>query len=91
MKKIIAVKIEGNPYCTQVYDVLYKLKAEFPAIEIDIIDEKLQPERAKVFEEKYRYLPAMFIDGKKVYESHPGESYEECFSKVQKVFQSAVQ
>ena len=80
MKKITAVKIEGNPYCTQVYDVLYKLKDEFSNVEIDIIDKKLQPERAKVFEPKYRYLPCMFIDDKKVYESHPGESYEECFS-----------
>ena len=38
----------------------------------------------------YYYVPTMYVDGKKIYEAHPGESYDECFSNVKKVFEVAL-
>lgn len=89
MKKITVIKLEGDPYCTQMKDVIDRLKVEFPKAEIEVIDKKIDPERAASFG-TFEYVPCLFIEGKKVYESHPGESYEDCIESVRKVFQSAV-
>ena len=90
MKKIVLIKIQGCPYCAQAYKAIDELKAEnknFSAAEIEIIDENLQPELAEKFSDYY-YVPSMFVDGKKIYEAHPGETYEECLANVRKVFQA---
>ena len=39
---------------------------------------------------KWGNKPTLFVDGKKIYEAHPGETYEECLANVRKVFQAAV-
>ena len=91
MKKIVLLKIQGCPYCAQAYKAIDELKAEnknFSAAEIEIIDENLQPELAEKFSDYY-YVPSMFVDGKKIYEAHPGETYSECLANVRKVFQAA--
>ena len=31
----------------------------------------------------------MYVDGKKIYEARPGESYDECFANVKGVFDIA--
>ncbi len=93
MKKITMLKIEGCPYCEQAYKAIEKIKAsnkEFAAVEVEIIDENLQPELASKYGKDYYYVPSMFVEDKKIYEAHPGESYDECFANVQKVFQAAV-
>ena len=87
---ISVIKIEGDPYCTQAYDVIERLKKDFPTVEVEVIDAKIQSELAEKFADDYRYVPTIFIEGKKVYESHPGESFEECFESFKKVFESAV-
>ncbi len=91
MKKIVLIKIQGCPYCEQAYKAIDELKSEnknFSAAEVEIVDENLQPELAEKFSDYY-YVPSMFVDGKKIYEAHPGESYEECLENVRKVFQAA--
>ena len=91
MKKIVLLKIQGCPYCAQAYKAIDQLKAEdknFSAAEIEIIDENTQPELAEKFSDYY-YVPSMYVDGKKIYEAHPGETYEECLANVRKVFQAA--
>ena len=92
MKKIVLIKIQGCPYCEQAYKAVAELKTEdkkFSALEIEIIDENLQAEIAEKFTDYY-YVPSMFIDNKKIYEAHPGESYSECLANVRKVFQAAI-
>ena len=92
MKKIIVIKMQGCPYCEQAYKAIKEVKSEnknFAAAEIEFIDENLQLEIAEKFIDYY-YVPSMFVDGKKIYEAHPGESYAECLENVKKVFQAAV-
>lgn len=92
MKKIVLLKIQGCPYCEQAYKAIDELKAEnknFSVAEIEIIDENLQSELAEKFSDYY-YVPSMFVDGKKIYEAHPGETYAECLENVRKVFQAAI-
>lgn len=92
MKKIILIKMQGCPYCEQAYKAIAELKAEdknFAAIEIEMIDENLQAESAEKFSDYY-YVPSMYVDNKKIYEAHPGESYSECLANVRKVFRAAM-
>jgi glutaredoxin len=89
LKKITVIKLEGDPYCTQMKDILERMKVEFPKADIEVIDKKINPELAASFGQ-FEYVPCLFIEGKKVYESHPGDSYEDSIEAVRKVFQSAV-
>ncbi|MBR1646465.1 MAG: glutaredoxin [Selenomonadaceae bacterium] len=88
MKKITLIKIQGCPYCAAAFKAIDELKKIFPAAEIDIVDENLEPSRAEKFTDYY-YVPTMYVDGEKIYEAHPGESYDECFTNVKKVFEVA--
>ena len=93
MKKITLIKMQGCPYCAQAFAAIKELKAEYPEfanIEVDTIDKHEDIDRAKNFVDKYYYVPSMFIDGKKIYEAQPGESYGECLINVKKVFRAAV-
>ena len=93
MKKITLLKIEGCPYCKQAFKAIEQLKAEnenFAKIEIEIIDIKKQAELAKKFDKDYYYVPSIFVENKKLYEAYPGETFEECFENLQRVFQAVV-
>ena len=88
MKPIQLIKINGCPYCAAGFKAIDELKKNFPPATIDIVDEKLEPSRAAKFTDYY-YVPTMYVDGRKVYEAHPGETYGECFANVKKVFEVA--
>ena len=92
MKKIIFLYLNGCPYCKNAFKAIDELKAtdkKFSELEIETVEEETQSERAKEFAEFYYYVPSMFVDGKKIYEAQPGESYEECRESVKKVFAAA--
>lgn len=89
MKKITMIKLEGCPYCAAAYRAIDELKKDYPTAELEIIDENYQPKLAEQFTDYY-YVPSMYVDGKKIYEAHPGESYDECFANVKKVFEAAL-
>ena len=88
MKKITMIKIEGCPYCAAAFKAIDAVKKNYPPVELEVIDENLQPKLAERFSDYY-YVPTMYVDDKKVYEAHPGESYDECLANVQKVFEVA--
>ena len=90
MKIITMIKIEGCPYCATAFKAIERLKSDeaYAAARIDVVDENAQPERAAHFTDYY-YVPTMYVEGKKIYEAHPGESPEECFANVRKVFEVA--
>ena len=88
MKKITLIKIQGCPYCAAAFKAIDELKKFFPPVTIDVVDENLEPSRAEKFTDYY-YVPTMYVDDKKIYEAHPGESYDECFANVKKVFEAA--
>lgn len=89
MKKLTIIKIEGDPYCAQIRDILDKLTFEYPKVEVEVIDSKIQPEAIEKFKGKYRHVPTIFSDGEKFYESHPGESFEDCFEGFKQAFKAA--
>lgn len=89
MKKITMIKIEGCPYCAAAFKAIDELKKNYAA-ELEVIDENFQPQLAEKFTDYY-YVPTMYVDGKKIYEAHPGESYDECFANVKKVFEVAAE
>ena len=91
MKKITLIKMEGCPYCKQAFKAIEQLKAQnenFANIEIEIIDN--YSDSAEPFKQDYYYVPSVFVENKKLYEAQPGESYEECFVNLQRVFQAVV-
>lgn len=88
MKKITLIKIEGCPYCAAAFRAIDALKKNYPALELEVLDENFQPELAGKFTDYY-YVPTMYVDGAKIYEAHPGETYDECFANVKKVFEAA--
>ena len=93
MKKVTLIRLDGCPYCENAFKAIESLKKsrpEFQQIEIESIEENQQSNLAKPFASQYYYVPSMFVNGKKIYEAHPGESYEECFSNVTKVFEIAM-
>lgn len=94
MKEIIFMSMQGCPYCRNAKKAIAELKEEnekFSELKISEIDENEQPEQAKKFAKFYYYVPTMFVDGEKIYEAHPGESYEECRKNIAKVFSAAVE
>lgn len=86
MKKITMLVIQDCPYCAQAKKAIAEVN---PNAAIEIIDENLQPELASKYGKDYYYVPSMFVDDRKIYEAHPGESYEECLANVKKVFEVA--
>lgn len=91
MKTITLIKIDGCPYCAAAFRAIEELAAtndDYATTEIEIIDNNTQPELAGKFTDYY-YVPTMYVGGKKIYEAHPGESYDECFANVKKVFEAA--
>ena len=88
MKKITLIKMTGCPYCAAAFKAIDELKKNYPPIELEVIDKYLQANLAEKFTDYY-YVPSMYVDGKKIYEARPGESYDECFANVKGVFDIA--
>ena len=93
MKKITVLYMDGCPYCrnaARAMDELEKAYSAYEAVPVEWIEETREKERALPFAKDYYYVPSMFVDGVKLYEAKPGESYEECKRFVEAVFQAAV-
>ncbi len=91
VKKITAFYLEGCPYCKQAREAVKELSNEsekYSSVKIEWVEENQNPEISKQYD--YYYVPAMFVDGVKVYESHRGEKYEECKENVRRVFEGAL-
>lgn len=85
MKTLTMFVTSWCPYCRQALSIMDKLRKENPKyqdIEINIIDEELEPEIADSY--NYYYVPTYFIDNEKL---HEGAASEEI---VKKVFEKAI-
>lgn len=90
-KEVVYLSMVGCPYCRTADKVMEELKQEKPEynnIRITKLED-MSPEAQK-YGKDYYYVPSMFVDGKKIYEAHPGETAEECREMVRKVFEAAV-
>lgn len=92
MKKITVLHLDSCPYCHNAKRAMEELTAaspEYAKLDVEWIEESRQPDLAQPFAKDYYYVPSIFIDGRKVYEAHPGESYEECRDAVEQAFKTA--
>ena len=91
MKKITAFYLEGCPYCRQAREALKELMNEnenYSKVSLEWIEENQHPEISEKFD--YYYVPSMFIDDKKIYEAHRGESFDECKENIKRVLETAI-
>lgn len=91
MKKIVMIEIPGCPYCAKARKAVEELKSEekYASVTVEEIDEVLQPEQAKPYGKDYYYVPSLFIEGKKVFETQPGMDYDTIYAAVKEVFEQA--
>ena len=85
MKKLTLFYLESCPYCDNARKALRELgeeKAEYAAAEIEWIEESRRPSLAQSYD--YYYVPTVFLDREKLYEAHPGESFEACKDELRR-------
>lgn len=90
-KEIVYIFMQGCPYCRRADTVMEELRKSRPEYG-DVKATKLEdgsPEAQK-YGKDYYYVPSMFVEGKKLYEAHPGETEDECREMVRKVLAAAV-
>jgi len=83
MKEITLFHLDHCPYCRNARRALEELTAENPAygeIAIDWVEESREPDRANAYD--YYHVPTIFHGDEKLYEAHPGESYEDCKAQI---------
>ena len=91
VKKVIAFYLEGCPYCRQAREAVKELtesNAEYSSVKIEWVEENQHPEISAQYD--YYRVPTFFVDGVKVSEAKPGETYEECRENVRRVFEATL-
>lgn len=92
MKKVTMIKMQSCPYCAKAAQAIEELRAEQPAyqsVEVEVIDENEQQDKAKAYAKDYYYVPSLFVEGKKVFEAHPGDDYDTIKAAVKEAFDAA--
>ena len=90
MKKLTMIEMEGCPYCANAHRAMEALRAEgYEAVQVDFIDENKEPAKTEPFAGQYYYVPSIFMDGEKLYEAQPGQSYDKIYGEVKRVFDAA--
>ena len=90
MKKLTMIEMEGCPYCANAHRAMEALRAEgYEAVQVDFIDENKEPAKTQPFAGQYYYVPSIFMDGEKLYEAQPGQSYDKIYGEVKRVFDAA--
>lgn len=71
-KEVVMFILDNCPHCKKAFQIMEELKTQNPeynGVEIEIVEETKQPERADNYD--YYYVPTFFVDGKKVHEGVP--------------------
>lgn len=90
MKKLTMIEMAGCPYCANAHRAMEALRAEgYEGVQVDFIDENKEPAKTEPFAGQYYYVPSIFMDGEKLYEAQPGQSYDKIYVEVKRVFDAA--
>lgn len=90
MKKLTMIEMAGCPYCANAHRAMEALRAEgYEGVQVDFIDENKEPAKTELFAGQYYYVPSIFMDGEKLYEAQPGQSYDKIYVEVKRVFDAA--
>lgn len=89
MKNIKIFILHGCPYCHNAMKAWKELTSQenYRGMTAEWIYEDEHPEAARDYD--HYYCPSIFVDGKKVYEAHPHDSYEVTFGKVREALDLA--
>ena len=93
MSKITYFYMRGCPYCRNANKAIEELTQANPLyadVQINRIDENDPPADLTGYYDYY-YVPTMFIGDEKIYEAHPGQTYEEIREAVKNVFDKALE
>lgn len=91
MKKVLAFRLEGCPYCAQAMKALKELSSEnekYASVSVEWIEENEHPEISGKYD--YYRVPTMFVNDEKIYEARSGEKYDECRENVRRVLEAAL-
>ena len=90
MKKLTMIEMAGCPYCANAHRAMEALRAEgYEGVQVDFIDENKEPAKTEPFAGQYYYVPSIFMDGEKLYEAQPGDSYDKIYAAVKRAFDAA--
>lgn len=90
MKTLTMIEMEGCPYCANAHRAMDALRAEgYEGVTVEFIDENKEPTKTQPFAGQYYYVPSIFMDGTKLYEAQPGQSYDKIFAEVKYAFDAA--
>ena len=92
MTPITYFQLPYCPYCAKANQAIEELTAEHPEyaqVQIDRIDDE-NPPADLPYSYDYYYVPTMYIGREKIFEAHPGASYDEIKEKVAKAFAAAL-
>ena len=90
MKTLTMIEMEGCPYCANAHRAMEALRTEgYADVTVEFIDENREPAKTQPFAGQYYYVPSIFLDGKKLYEAQPGQSYDKIFVEVKRAFDAA--
>ena len=90
--KLTAFILPRCPYCLQARELIEELRAERPelgSVEIDFIDESLEPELAERFD--YYRVPSFFLGKEKLYEASPLWTRAEAKRRLEEMFDELLQ
>lgn len=85
-KQIRMVVLHGCPHCKRAAEMISELEREHPEyarVSIEVIEETEEPEKIKEYD--FYYVPAFFVDGKKIHEGVP------TIGIIEKVFEAALE
>ena len=93
MKTITFIHLSTCPYCANARKAMAELKEEHPEynkIPMVSIEESEESDKIVPFADDYYYVPSFFVDGKKMYEASPDDTYEIIRDHVKEIFEAAV-
>ena len=93
MKTLTILYLRGCPYChmaRRAAEALQSGDARLAQVPIRWIEENREREAALPYQD-YWYVPSLYLEGVKLYEAHPGDSYETILEQVRQGLERAIQ
>lgn len=91
-KKLTILHLDNCPYCHKARRALGELCEENPAyrgVAVEWIEEEREREAASRYTDYY-YVPTIYAGADKIFEAHPGDSYEKIKAEVKKALDAVV-
>ena len=91
-KRLTILHLDNCPYCHKARRALDELREENPAyrgVAVEWIEEERESETAGRYTDYY-YVPTIYAGADKLYEAHPGDSYEKIKAEVKRALDAVV-